>query len=48
MDLFEDDFLMNMFTEISDLPKINGNKPIVSLHAEDKEIVEHYTQTKKI
>ncbi len=43
MDLFDDDYLMNLFSEISDLPKINGSKAIISLHAEDKEIVARYT-----
>jgi dihydroorotase len=44
MDLLDDDHLMNLFDEISNLPGINGSKPIVSLHAEDKEIVNRYTQ----
>ena len=44
MDLFDDDYLMNLFSEISNLPEINGSKTIVSLHAEDKEIVDTYTQ----
>ena len=44
MDLFDDDYLMNLFNEISDLPEINGSKTIVSLHAEDKEIVDTYTK----
>ena len=44
MDLFDDDYLMNLFNEISNLPEINGSKTIVSLHAEDKEIVDTYTQ----
>jgi dihydroorotase len=43
MDIYDDDYLMNLFAEISDLPTINGSKAIVSLHAEDKEIVSSYT-----
>ncbi len=44
MDLLDDDHLMNLFNEISNLPEINGSKTIVSLHAEDKEIVNRYTK----
>jgi len=47
MDLFDDDSLMNFFSEISNLPEINGSKTIVSLHAEDMEIINRYTQMKK-
>ena len=47
MDLFDDDSLMNFFAEISNLPEIDGFKSIVSLHAEDMEIVNRYTQMKK-
>ena len=47
MDLYEDDFLLKMFSKISELTKIEGNNPIISLHAEDNKIVEHYTQIKK-
>jgi dihydroorotase len=44
MDLYDDDYLMDLFCEISKIPEINGSKPIVSLHAEDKEIVERCTK----
>ncbi|WP_048191597.1 dihydroorotase family protein [Methanobacterium sp. SMA-27] len=47
MDLFDDDFLMNIFGELSDLPEIDGIKTVVSLHAEDKEIVNRYTNMVK-
>ena len=47
MDLFDDDYLMNMFGEISKLQEITGSKTIVSLHAEDMEIVKRYTELKK-
>jgi dihydroorotase len=47
MDLFDDNSLMNFFSEISNLPEINGSKTIVSLHAEDMEIINRYTQMKK-
>jgi dihydroorotase len=47
MDLFDDDSLMNFFAEISNLPEIDDFKTIVSLHAEDMEIVKRYTQMKK-
>lgn len=47
MDLYEDDFLIKMFSEISDLTENNDNKPIISLHAEDNKIVDHCTQLKR-
>ncbi len=47
MDLMDDDQLTNIFSEVSDLPEINGFKSIISLHAEDREIVNRYTQMKK-
>jgi dihydroorotase len=47
MDLLDDDQLTNIFSEISDLPEINGSKTLISLHAEDREIVNRYTQMKK-
>ena len=47
MDLFDDDSLMNLFAEISNLPEIDGFKSSVSLHAEDMELVNRYTQMKK-
>jgi dihydroorotase len=47
MDLYEDDFLIKMFSKISDLSKNKDNKPIISLHAEDNKIVNNYTQLKK-
>jgi len=47
MDLFDDEMLMDILLEISELPLLNGKKPIVSLHAEDNEIIRRYTQIKK-
>lgn len=47
MDIFDDDSIMDFFAELSNLPEINGFKTIVSLHAEDMEIVNRYTQMKK-
>ena len=47
MDLYEDDFLIKMFSEISDLNKNRDNKPIISLHAEDNSIVDLFTRRKK-
>lgn len=47
MDLFDDDHLMNMLEEISNLQEVKGVKTIVSLHAEDMEIVNRYTEIKK-
>jgi dihydroorotase len=46
MDLYEDDFLLKMFSKISELTNTDYN-PIISLHAEDNKIVDHYTQIKK-
>ncbi len=47
MDLYEDDFLTNMFSKISDLTKNDDSKPIISLHAEDNKIVNDCTKLKK-
>lgn len=47
MDLFDDDELMNMMVELAELEK-KDIKTVVSLHAEDKEIVNRYTQIKKL
>lgn len=47
MDLHDDEFLMNIFTEIADLDQQNGKNHVVSLHAEDREIVRRYTQMKQ-
>jgi dihydroorotase len=47
MDLYEDDFLLKMFSKISELTKNKDYKPVVSLHAEDNKIVDHCTQIKK-
>ncbi len=47
MDLYDDDFLMTMFSQISDLTRNIDNKPIISLHAEDNKIVDHYTRLNK-
>ncbi|MDD3985525.1 MAG: dihydroorotase family protein [Methanobacterium sp.] len=47
MDLFDDNFLMNIFNILSNLEKINDNKTVISLHAEDKEIVNQYTNIMK-
>ncbi len=44
MDLFDDDYLIDLFLEISKIHEMNGSKPIVSLHAEDKEIVDRRTK----
>jgi dihydroorotase len=47
MDLFEDEYLMDIFCKISKIPEINGFKTIVSLHAEDKRIVNRCTKKSK-
>ena len=47
MDLYEDDSLMDFFDELSNLPEVDGSKTIVSLHAEDMELVNRYTQMSK-
>ncbi len=44
MDLFEDTYLMNLFYEISKIPEVNGSKTIVSIHAEDRGIVNRCTK----
>ncbi len=47
MDLHEDDYLMDLFYEISKIKDINGSKTVVSLHAEDKKIVTSCTNRSK-
>ncbi|MGB7968991.1 MAG: dihydroorotase family protein [Methanobacterium sp.] len=47
MDLYEDDFLLEMFSKISQLTKNKDYKPVISLHAEDNKIVDQCTQIKK-
>lgn len=47
MDLHDDEFLMNLFSEIYDLNQIDGNKHLVTIHAEDREIVRRYTHMKR-
>lgn len=47
MDLFDDDELMNMMVELAELEK-KETQTVVSLHAEDKEIVNRFTQIKKL
>lgn len=46
MDLHDDEFLMNLFSEISELNQTRDNDYLVSIHAEDREIVHRYTQMK--
>lgn len=46
MDLHDDEFLMNLFSEIADLNQSNMNEHMVSIHAEDQEIVTRYTRMK--
>lgn len=47
MDLHDDEFLMNLFSVIADLNQSTKNDHMVSIHAEDQEIVTRYTQIKK-
>lgn len=47
MDLHDDEFLMNLFSEIADLNQSTKTDHMVSIHAEDQEIVKRYTQIKK-
>ncbi len=47
MDLYDDEFLTEMFAEISNLGENCSSKPIISLHAEDNEIVKNCTKIKK-
>lgn len=47
MDLHDDEFLMNIFTEIADLNHITGKEHVISIHAEDHEIVRRYTHMKR-
>lgn len=47
MDLFRDEFLRNAFRKISEISNIEGNVK-VSLHAEDREIINDCTHKKKI
>ena len=46
MDLHDDEFLMNLFSEIADLNQSGNHDHLVSLHAEDQEIVKKYTAMK--
>lgn len=46
MDLYDDEFLMNLFSEIADLNQSTKKDHVVSIHAEDQEIVKRYTQMK--
>ncbi len=46
MDLLDDEFLMNLFSEIADLNHTGINDHLVSIHAEDQEIVNKYTAMK--
>jgi len=46
MDLHDDEFLMNLFSEIADLNQSTKNDHVISIHAEDQEIVTRYTQMK--
>ena len=46
MDLHDDEFLMNLFSEIADLNQSTKNDHVISIHAEDQEIVKRYTQMK--
>lgn len=47
MDIYDDDDLMSMFVELSEVES-EDHETIVSLHAEDREIVTRYTQMKKL
>ncbi len=47
MDLYDDEFLMNIFSEIADLNNLDGKNHLVSIHAEDREIVNKYTVMKR-
>jgi dihydroorotase len=47
MDLFDDKDLMFFLAEISDLNKFYGYDAVVSLHAEDRELVNKYTNMMK-
>lgn len=46
MDLHDDEFLMNLFSEIADLNQSGNHDHLVSIHAEDQEIVKKYTTMK--
>lgn len=46
MDLHDDEFLMNLFSEIADLNQSGNHDHLVSIHAEDHEIVNKYTTMK--
>lgn len=46
MDLHDDEFLMNLFSEIADLNQSKGYEHLISIHAEDQEIVNRYTAMK--
>ena len=44
MDLVEEDFLTNIFKSIS---KIDDDKPLISLHCEDKKLIKNYTEKER-
>ena len=44
MDLVEEDFLTDIFKSIS---KIDDDKPLISLHCEDKKLIKNYTEKEK-
>ena len=46
MDLHDDEFLMNLFSEVADLNQSGNNDHLISIHAEDQEIVNRYTAMK--
>ncbi|UTB33611.1 MAG: dihydroorotase family protein [Methanobacterium sp. ERen5] len=46
MDLHDDEFLTNLFSEIADLNQSGSHDHLVSIHAEDQEIVNKYTTMK--
>ncbi|MTK63856.1 MAG: dihydroorotase family protein [Methanobacterium sp.] len=46
MDLHDDEFLMNLFSEIADLNQSTDYENLISIHAEDQEIVNRYTAMK--
>jgi len=46
MDLHDDEFLMNLFSKIADLNQSTDDDHVISIHAEDQEIVTRYTQMK--
>jgi dihydroorotase len=46
MDLHDDEFLMNLFSELAYLNQSENNDHLISIHAEDQEIVNRYTAMK--